>query len=496
MINVSQTYEDIIAAGGRYDWQILNTDGNTVTATVGSTLTSGTLKMTLYETCSIGNVMSRQLDFTYIKTAETLDPDVPLKLQFRATGDSGSSAWYDKGVYWIDRLESSPYTNYVKVTAYDSLFKGNVTYIKVGTWTPRTDFAILQSIAADIGVTIESATDTLFSNAPTNITETPSIGTNGTTKIQMLSYIAAMRGGNFIINDDNELQFIKLFAEQESGADYIDLGDAVKDFDASAGEEITGVAVYANTNMYYRYPDLGDNAWVALGGRKLEPDCFIGASAELAEDLYNEFGGKTYYPYTAPTAWLDPKWQLGDKITIKDVTSVICNQEMNLSALASSRLEAKSLDVILAGSPSLTAVEREIAQNEQNIASIQIGVDNITSTVSQMTEEGGVIYNLQTQVTQNAEGIEAVTQRIDGQESYLRWDGSTATLSIGETTSPTEAQVSPQGFAVVQNGEEILSAEGHVVTAKHLEATDTLTVGRWQWVDEDTKGFSLIYYGS
>lgn len=491
MINVSTTYDNIIANGGHYGWQIVN--GNVMT--VDPTLTSGTLKQTLYETASIGNVMAKELHFTYYKGETDPDPTIPLSLQFRAVGDSGESEWYNKGVYWIDTIESSPYSNYVAVTAFDPLIKANVTYLKTGTWTQKTDYVILSEIATDIGVTIESATDTLFSGSPVLITEAPSIGTNGTTSVQMLSYIAAMRGGNFFINDDNELQFYKLFAEQAQGADSIDIGDGVENFDASPAETITGVAVYANANTYYRYPSVGDDAWVALGGRKLEPSVYIGGSEALAYNLYTDLGGKIFYPYSAPRAWVDPKWQIGDGITIKDVDSVICNQTLNLTALSSCSLEAKGLEIVNSSYPHVTPTERQIAVNEQNIASLQVGVDSITATVSEMTEQGGVIYNLQTQVTQNAEGISAVTQRVDESESYLRWDGSTATLSIGEDTSPTEAQVSPQGFAVVQNGEAIFEAKGRRATAKYLEATQSATVGRYQWLDEGTDGFSLLYIG-
>ena len=76
----------------------------------------------------------------------------------------------------------------------------------------------------------------------------------------------------------------------------------------------------------------------------------------------------------------------------------------------------------------------------------------------------------------------------------MRWDGSTSTLSIGATDAPTEAQITPEGFSVVQNGEDILTAEGHVVKTKHLES-DTVTIGRYQWIDEGANGFSLVYAG-
>lgn len=486
MINVSAQYNTNIANGGHIEWQILNN------GTAVPSIEEGSLNRVLYESASIGNVIARELNFTYYK-GMTIDTTYPLVLQFRATG-STNSAWYDMGQYWVDTIETSPYTDKVKVKAFDALLKANVTYLRTGTWTATTDKAIVTAIASDIGVSIESGTATAL-NTSITISDTPSIGENGTTSMQMLSYIGVMRGGNWIINDDNKLQLITLFDEQGAGHDAVDIGDAVQDFDASPSETITGVCLWVNDNFYYRHPDVDDATWEGYGGRKLEASLPIGATQTLADDLYTALGGKSYYPYSAPVAWVDPKYQLGDKITIKNVASVICNQTIQLTALATSALSATAQEKLSSDYPYLTPQERKLAQTEQNVASIQIQSDSIQSTVSQMTEEGGVIYNLQTEVTQNANGIEAVNTRIDNTESYLRWDGSTATLSIGESTSPTEAQVSPDGFAVVQNGETILEAKGHKVTTTHFKATDTLTVGRYQWADEDSNGYTLFYIG-
>jgi uncharacterized coiled-coil protein SlyX len=487
MINVSATYNTIIANGGHYEWQIVNGS-----LTVGGTMLSGSLKQTLYENASIGNVLSRQLDFEYFSDNITLDTTQPLQLQFRAVNDATSSAWYSKGQYWIDTIEQSPYTNNAIVTAFDDLLKANVTYLRTGTWTAKTDYAILTEVATDIGVTIESGTDTLFSANPILITEMPNIGESGTTDMQMLSYIAIMHGGNFIMNDDGELQFIALFAEQATGADAVDIGDAVSDFDASPSETITGVCLWVNGNYYHRYPQVTDEEWEALGGRKINATLPIGASGTLAQSLYTALGNKVYYPYTTAKAWVDPKWQLGDKITIKDVTSVICDQKITLNALAASELNAAAQEKINSSYPNLTPQERKLAQTEQSVASVEIQMDGIQSTV---TELNGNITTMQTQVTQNASGLEVLTQEMEDQSNYIRWDGATGTVSIGGSGSSTEAQITPDGFAVVEHGEKILSAEGQKVVAKHLE-TETLSVGRYQWVDENYLGFSLIYTGA
>ena len=291
MINVSAQYNTNIANGGHYEWQILNN------GTAVDNIMEGKITQTLYEQASIGNVIAKQLEFTFVK-GTTIDVTYPLVVQFRATG-STNSAWYDKGTYWVDTIESSPYSDLVKVKAYDALLKANVTYMATGTWATKTDKTILDEIKADLGVAVEgqnttpvSGTYKQFVDNPISITEAPNIGVNGTTDMQMLSYLAVMRGSNWIINDSKQLQLLPLFDEQATGHDAVNIGDAVDDFDASPSEAIKGVCLWVNESSYYRYPypnPSNDANWEALGGRKIEADLPIGASQALAENLYNQF---------------------------------------------------------------------------------------------------------------------------------------------------------------------------------------------------------------
>ena len=208
------------------------------------------------------------------------------------------------------------------------------------------------------------------------------------------------------------------------------------------------------------------------------------------------YNNKTFYPYTGYKAFIDPKYEIGDGATFKTsntVTSLLVTQTMDIGWLAPSSVEFKGEDLATPAYPYISPVEREVSQNAKAIASIQVQESEILSTVSEVENNVTV---LQTQVTQNASGISAVNSRIDGQESYIRWDGSTSTVSIGASDAPTEAQIDPNGFAVVQNGETILEAKGHHVTTTHFEATASLTVGRYQWIDEGSNGYSLMYVGS
>ena len=126
MISVSTTYNNIISAGGQYEWQIIN--GASTFSKVN--LISGKITRTAYEQLSIGNVLSAQLELELRDV--TVDTTSPLRIQFRATDGSTSSSWYDKGYFFVDTVESSPYSDITKITAFDAMLKFAADCVKEG----------------------------------------------------------------------------------------------------------------------------------------------------------------------------------------------------------------------------------------------------------------------------------------------------------------------------------------------------------------------------
>lgn len=485
MITVNQTYTDIIAAGGAYEWQIVN-GANTWTI---ENLASGSISYSLMDGLSIGNCIASQLQLTVWNA--TVDSTSPLVVKFRATdGNSTVSSWYTKGTFYIDTVDSSPYSEYSEITAFDAMLKAEVP---ISSWSATTDSALVSTIATAMGVTVNSTTSTALSTSPKTLTESPNLGTDGTTEREMLSYIAAMRGGNWTINSDNELELIYPYATPASS---VTVGDEVDDFDTSPAETVQRVRLWLNSDTYFLAPEQVDEpTWEALGGYCLEVNLPFYGSQTIAESINTLYNGKTFYPYTGYRAFIPPQYEIGDGAVFKStnsVTSLLVTQTIDVGWLAPSSVEFKGEEIIESNYPKRSAEQRAINRNTQEIASIQVETGQITSQVSQV--ENGLTV-LQTQVTQNADGITAVNSRIDGQESYIRWDGSTSTVSIGASSAPTEAQISPDGFAVVQNGDAILEAKGHHVVTEHFEATSTMTVGRYQWADEGTNGYTLFYIG-
>ena len=194
----------LILNEGHYVWHIQN-GAEDISL---SNLVTGSLYDSLYEDFTVGQVNARQLTLSLWDV--DIDTDYPLVLSVDAVQADGSYVNYPKGTYLVDTVEKSPYSEYVEVTAYDAMLKADAPFMVTGTWAQTTDYAIIVDIASRLGVAIEANTDAMFSANPGTISDAPSIGEDGTTCREMLSYIGILWCGNWIINDNNELQFVEV----------------------------------------------------------------------------------------------------------------------------------------------------------------------------------------------------------------------------------------------------------------------------------------------
>lgn len=379
--------------------------------------------------------------------------------------------------------------DYSIITAYDVLGKTEYQFKRTEVWQNVSFADAVSTICTDIGATLttrasESIPSGTISSDPQSMTAR-----------EILQNIAAAAGANWCTTYDGKLDLVPITVPTSTYT--ISQSDTALNtyHQKQTYSGFVGVELEAESLVYRSPSGLTEAQWQALKqtGRIMSGTCYW-ATQDIADDLLDMLEDAPQFSPWSADINTDICAELGDGITIGNISSIYGHYTLSASGgRLFGEIGAHGISNIEYLQQYVPALERKlIYQGQSTRASITVLDDRVTTEVAQLD---GDIVTVQTQVTQNAEGISAVNTRIDNSESYLRWDGSTATLSIGESTSPTEAQVSPQGFSVVQNSETILSAEGHVVTAKHLEATDTLTVGRWQWVDEGLNGYSLMYIG-
>ena len=364
---ISVNYGTILTNGWHYEWQIVNGDPDNPIGVAN--LISGTIQSACMEQLSIGNTIASQL--TLNLHGVTVDTSSPLIVKFRATDGTNNSNWYTKGKYYIDTVDKSPYSEETTVKAFDAMLKGEVEYQVSGGWLQPTDLVVLVGsdgtggIAADMGVSIESATLTAISASPIQLNDAPPVGPNGVTDRQMLSYIAALRGGNWVITADEKLKLIYPYATPTSSAT---VGDEVSDFKAVPAETVKRIKVIKDSSTYFYAPNtsggnpISEADWLALGGRCIEVTMPF-ASQTVADSLYTLYSNKTFYPYTAPTAYVGPEYEVGDGISFlssNSVTSVIASQSLSLDALSASSLTFKGEEAIQSYYPYVDPAERDL----------------------------------------------------------------------------------------------------------------------------------------
>lgn len=412
MISVNSTYTNLINNGGQFEWQIKN-GANTFTK---ANLVSGSIASTLCEGVSIGNTISAQLDLQLLGV--TVDTSNPLVVQFKATDGSSSSSWYTKGTFYIDTIETSPYSDITKIQAFDSMLMTEYVYQLYGDWTSVTDLVVLNKITGFIGISLESATQTLFTNSPKTLSNAPNIGEDGTTAREVLSYIGALRGGNWRITPDNKLQLIILSTSPSNTAS---VGDAVTDIDASPAETVKKVRVWINDTEFYAFPELpltdhslnpitthtleeiciraSDWAveWEQLTGRTIDVQIPFWCDYAAAKAIFTQFKDLVFYPYNSSKAFVPPEYEIGDGIVIKTTTSIIASQTIEISPLAPSSVELKKDEMINSLYPYKAPFRRktnyqmskntaQIAENTAQIAQNTSDIAQVPTLIQQQTD--------------------------------------------------------------------------------------------------------------
>lgn len=152
--------------------------------------------------------------------------DIPrmaeIRLYTRLVNGGQASEWLPAGVYFTDTRETDKATGVLSLTGYDAMLKAEQTYLRegdVGVW-PRSMAAVTRDICARLGVELDSRT----ALSPDYLAEYP----NDYTMREMLGYIAAAHGGNWIITPAGRLRLVTLAELPPESSLLIDgRGDAI-----------------------------------------------------------------------------------------------------------------------------------------------------------------------------------------------------------------------------------------------------------------------------
>lgn len=457
MQTVNATYNSIIS--GRYivEYKIqIGSDTYSQSDIFGVPVIS----QALFDKFSVGNAVAGELKVT-LKPKGTIPTMALLEVFARVKNASLTSDWIPKGKYYIDTRKLD-HNGYLSLECYDAMLKGEYTFMTSGTWTSTTALATVNMVTSDMGISAEGNTLAVLTNDPKNVDYVPNIGEDGTTGREMLTYIASMYGGNFIIDEEGDLKLIQL----TSPSDTAPMGALASSLDtAPAYDAIDRVIMYGlNKEEGFKSPE---STFDSLTGRILEVTC-PWTSQTLADDLLDIVDGYVYQPLEATNVPLPPHYQLGDGITINGTTSIIASEVINLNAAHLCEISAP--------------FEEEVNHEYPYRSPAQRTIDNAVTqeqlrTAGQTTINGGNIMTdtIQTEGTYPS-GVHGVTkleagtvhsEGTNGEENYegifeasnieLTWEqsGDTAltwieasyielTQTIGGVTKSAVMGVSPE----------------------------------------------------
>lgn len=278
----------------------------------------------------VGRCVSREIDLAvWMKEGVTIPRAAEVRVYVRLVKIDGSGAvqdsaeWLPKGVYYIDTRESDTLGEQLSMHGYDVLYaRGRKQYRQegdTGEW-PRTMESVVADIATRLGVTIDARTvinQSYMCDYP-----------NDLSMWEVLGYIAAAHGGNWMTTDAGELRLVPY----KLGEAVADIGQEMIDWSSQpAFDPYSRVTIWWDEEHAYTS---GDDT-----GRVLEIDC-PWATQEMADAILAEIGGYEYQPFEAVEAVLDPAVEVGDTITANGVTSVIGSYDLQYDALQMSTISA------------------------------------------------------------------------------------------------------------------------------------------------------------
>ena len=242
----------------------------------------------------------------------------------------------------------------------------------------------------------------------------------------------------------------------ESLSDKVFLGSNVGDLETGdVPANITRVNLSVDSDHYYT---AGDDT-----GRAIEVTCPWG-SQEMANSILASVSGKTYQPYTATDALLDPAAEIGDAVTVGGYYSVIADISTSFDRACAPTISAPESDEIDDEYPyesrEKRETDRQLAQTRSLIsktseeimlsveneiqglsASIDIKLDSITS---QITGLDGQVSS----ITQTVSGIQTQITGLNNQVSSIDQKVDSISLDVSNGTSSSRIELTVDGVRV------------------------------------------------
>lgn len=249
---------------------------------------------------SVGNVCSASIDFEMLVPDKTIPVQERILLQSRIVSGDRISEWIPKGEFWVQTRKTeiakdgTPVT--IQIYGCDAIMRSEQDYVPTGTW-PKTDVEVLAEICALMGVTCNEQLGENYKIArPEDYTCR-----------ELLGYIGAMYGGNWLIAEDGQLILLRLKSNRGQGSvqpSMLYTGEPL--------EPITRVVLH-RMDGYTFTAEPDETEEITEPGRTLNVDC-PWATQKMADDILQKVEGYVYRPFAAEQAITNPAQEIGDDV--------------------------------------------------------------------------------------------------------------------------------------------------------------------------------------
>lgn len=204
MQSVSETYTSLFRAGAKQEPSAV-INGVRYTR---DTLWSLKTKVDVFSNQpSIGCCISAEIDISLINPTATIPKMASIKPYVRLTNGTQTSEWVQKGEYFIDTRDTTQNDDGLSILTihgYDAMLKAEKDYPDDKATYPRAATSVVSTIASVMGVSVDSRTNTYLSGI--SIPTLPI----GYSCREVLSNIAVLACGNWVMSDIGELRFLPL----------------------------------------------------------------------------------------------------------------------------------------------------------------------------------------------------------------------------------------------------------------------------------------------
>lgn len=428
---------------------------------------------------SVGNCIAASLKFSVL-TEDVIPTASEVIIKARLRQGNDVTEYKEFGTFYIDRREEQE--GLVTLQCFDAMLKASQQYAdpsdpedRIG-W-PKTMVDCVEEIAYRIGVELDPRT-VIKTEAPYQVAYPDRLSMQ-----QVLGYIGACHGGNWIITPENKLRLVTLVSPPSETFNIIDYeynriytgggyklvwkhtetgetvehpsGGGLINVPVVTGSIATGASVTVTRATIGADEDLGYTKGDSTGGEvRIEDNPY--ACQAICDDLYTAYDGLVYAPYAIAGVCFDPCAELGDWVLVGDrVRSVLYKYTMTFGADFRVECEAPYQEEVSSEYPYLSAIRQlkqkdkllekymeeqkdeihsEILQTrtdillqvggtyatkEQVSSSLKLTAENILSEVEKKIPDGTEMEELKSSVQQTSEAITAEVTRAKGQEQAL-----------------------------------------------------------------------------